>query len=234
MTRRFGGLVAVDAVDLAVARGEVVGLLGPNGAGKSTLLSLVAGLLEPDAGTVLLDGRDVTATAVHDRRRLGLAVVRQHPVPLPGVSVVQDAALGAMHGAPVRRPPRAALAAARRSLARVGLGDVAEAPTDGLTLRQRRLLELARGIAGDPRLLLLDEPMAGLAGADLAAVVDVVDDLRRDGLAVLWVEHVVDAITATADRAVVLVAGSVVAEGPPDQVVRDPAVVAAYLGTGAP
>jgi ABC-type branched-subunit amino acid transport system ATPase component len=213
----------------------VQAVIGPNGAGKSTLLQLVAGLLAPTAGRVLLGGEDLTGLAPHAIRRLGVATVRQTPRPLTSMTVRDDVAVGARFGTRGGRlPDGAALAEADEALALVGLAGHGDRPSAELSLHERRLLELARAVAGRPAVLLLDEVMAGLSPGEVDEAVAVVRRVRGErGVTVVWVEHVLRAVTALADVVAVLVAGRVLAAGPPDEVVRDPRVVEAYVGGGA-
>lgn len=234
VTVRFGGLPAVDGASLDVAPGRIVALVGPNGAGKTTLLRVVAGLHHPTSGRVLLDGGDVTRLAPHALRRRGVATVLQTPRPLAGLTSRQDVALGAMFGTPGgRRSRSASLAAADDALRLVGLGAQADRDVDRLNLHERRLVDLARALAGRPRLLLLDEVMAGLEPAEVAHAVQVVRAVRDDtGVAVVWVEHVLQAVRSLADEVAVLHLGRLLAHDAPDVALRDPAVVEAYLGRG--
>jgi branched-chain amino acid transport system ATP-binding protein len=234
--KRFGGVVATDGVDLQLRAGEVHALIGPNGAGKTTLVAQLAGQLAPDSGRIVFDGRDVTGTSAHQRARLGLArsfqitrLFRSFRV-IEHVALALQAAAGASVGAwrPVAQD-RALFDRARALLPRLGLDALADAPIDALSHGQRRALEVGMVIAPNPRLLLLDEPMAGLGADESPRMEALIAGLRHDA-ALLLIEHDVDAVFRLADRVSVLVGGRIIATGKPDDVRRDPQVVAAYLG----
>jgi ABC-type branched-subunit amino acid transport system ATPase component len=231
--KRFGGLPAVDGVSLTVDEGEIVALVGPNGAGKSTLLRTVVGLERPTAGTVQFLGDAISGRAPHRTRRAGIAMVLQTPRAFAGMSVRENVAVGAMFGAVGGRVAEAeALARADEALGFVGLAERGGDDVGTLNLHQQRFLELARALAGRPRLLLLDEVMAGLNDTELRASIDIVRTARDElGVTVIWVEHVMRAVMSLADRVVVLHFGRVLVDGPPEVVMRHPEVVAAYLGT---
>lgn len=233
--KRFGGLPAVDGVTLDVPRGRIFAIIGPNGAGKSTLLKTISGMHQATSGQVVYDGTDITGLSTHAIRHQGIAKVLQTPTPLRSMSVRENAALGAMFGTPGgRRRERDALAAADDALALVGLADKAEWSVGQLNLHEQRVLAMARAVSGRPRLLLLDEVMAGLNPGELEASIQIVRTIR-DGadVTIVWVEHVMRAVTALADHVAVLNFGQLLTQGSPDEVMRDEAVVEAYLGTGA-
>lgn len=233
--KHFGGLPAVDRVSLEVAPGLIFAVIGPNGAGKSTLLKTVSGMHEASAGEVVFDGEDITALPTHARRQRGIAKVLQTPRPLHSMSTRDNVALGAMFGTPGgRRDEADALAGADEALALVGLADKADLPVTQLNLHEQRTLDLARALAGRPRLLLLDEVMAGLNPGELETSMAVVRRIRDDAeVTVVWVEHVMRAVTALADHVAVLNFGRLLTQGAPDEVMRDPMVVEAYLGERA-
>jgi ABC-type branched-subunit amino acid transport system ATPase component len=233
--KRFGGLPAVDDVSFDVAQGQIFAIIGPNGAGKSTLLKTISGMHEPTAGQIVYDGTDITGMATHRIRHQGIAKVLQTPTPLHTMTVRENAALGAMFGTPGgRRSERDSLAAADEALDLVGLGDKVDWSVGQLNLHEQRILAMARAVAGRPRLLLLDEVMAGLNPSELEASMQVVRTVR-DGadVTIVWVEHVMRAVRALADHVAVLNFGQLLTQGSPEDVMRDEAVVEAYLGTGA-
>ena len=228
LRRAFGGLVAVDGLSFDVKPGEILGLLGPNGSGKTTALNLVSGALAADAGRVALDGRAVAGLPAHRLARLGVARTFQLVRVLPGLTLEENVLAGLAFGrAPLWGAPARARAAAL--LDRVGLAGRG-GPAAALTYGDGKRLELARALALSPRLLLLDEWLAGLNPTELRGGIALIASLRDEGLAVLMVEHVMDAIRALADRCVVMNAGRAIAEGPPAAVLADRAVIAAYLG----
>lgn len=230
VTRRFGGLAAVDGVSLTLDAGVVLGLIGPNGAGKSTLVNLLAGADRPTTGRVVVCGRDLTGDRPWVFARAGVARTFQVAKPFRALSVRENVATGAMHGAEPERSVRAALARADEALARVGLGEAAAARPAELSVAGVRRLELARALSQRPRILLLDEVLAGLRAAEIEGILDLVRAVRDEGVAVVIVEHVVRAVFAVSDEVLVLDQGRPLARGTPADVAADPAVVAAYLG----
>ncbi len=243
LRKAFGGLVAVDGVSLHLDAGEIVGLIGPNGAGKSTTFNLLTGVARPSAGTVRLLGRDLAGQGPPAVARLGVARSFQHVKLVPGMSVLENVALGA-HRRGAAGPLSALLrldraeearlfAEARRQIARVGLDAHADKPGDSLALGQQRLVEIARALCLDPVLLLLDEPAAGLRHAEKADLAALLRRLRGDGVTVLLVEHDMEFVMRLCDRLVVMEFGAKLAEGDPAAIRANPAVVEAYLGAAA-
>jgi len=219
-------------VTFRIDDGDIVAVVGPNGAGKSTLLKLIVGLLRPTSGSVRLEGARIDGLPAHRVRQGGIAMAMQRPLPFGSMTVLENAVLGAMFGGGDGIvAEREARRRAAESLAFVGLEARAEQPVSSLNLHQQRFLELAKALAGRPKLLLLDEVMAGLNEAELAASVEIVRNARDQlGMTILWVEHVMSAVIQLAERAIVLNFGQILAEGVPEVVMRDPQVVDAYLG----
>ncbi len=232
--KRFGGLPAVNGVTVRADDGEILAIVGPNGAGKSTLLKLIVGLETPTGGSVTFAGDDITFERPHRVRQKGIAMVQQTPRSFPTMTVLENAAVGALFGREgAHRREEEALELADEALAFVGLADRRLDQVKSLNLHQQRFLGLARAIAGQPKLLLLDEVMAGLNDAELEASIEIVQMIRdRFDVTVIWVEHVMRAVMTLAERIVVLDFGRVLTEGQPEDVMRDPAVVEAYLGEG--
>lgn len=229
LTRRFGGLVAVDGLSFIVAAGEIVGLLGPNGSGKTTVLDLLSGMLRPDAGHIVLRGQEIAGKPEHRIVQLGIARTFQVVRPLASLSCRENVLAGLAFGRG-RSQGSAARAEADELLERVGLaGQHSVRPGELTTVDQKRL-ELARALALRPELLLLDEWLAGLAPAELEAGVALIRSLGEQGMAFLLVEHVMDAIRPLCQRCLVMNAGRLIAAGLPDEVLAEPEVVRAYLG----
>jgi branched-chain amino acid transport system ATP-binding protein len=222
LTRRFGGLHAVEAVDLDLARGEVHALIGPNGAGKSTLVALLCGRLLPTSGRIRFEGRDITRLPAHRRVALGIAYTFQITAIYPRLSAFDNVALAVQ-----RRAPGDLQAETMAALARVGLAAEADRHAGTLAYGHQRLLEVAMGLALAPKLLILDEPTQGLSQAEIAAFNALV---RETSATVLLIEHNMDVVMDLADRITVLDFGEVLAAGTPGEIRADPAVHAAYLG----
>lgn len=227
ISKRFGGLLAVRDLSLEMAPGEVLGLIGPNGAGKTTAFNLISGFTAPDAGTVRFDGHPLTGLKPHAICRLGLARTFQIVRPFPHLSVLDNVRVGAL----ARQPDMAeARARARAVIERVGLGAKAEHAAAGLTLAERKRLELARALATEPTLLLLDEVMAGLNATETAAIVALIRRINEGGVSILLIEHNMRAVMSLSHHIAVLNFGEKIVEGPPAAVANHPRVIEAYLG----
>ncbi|MFD7309330.1 ABC transporter ATP-binding protein [Promicromonospora sp. NPDC059942] len=237
VAKRFGRVVTARDVSFEVSAGEALGLVGPNGAGKTTLLDVVAGTLRADAGTVTLDGQDVTRLGAAARADRGVARSYQVPRPFGGLTVYENVLVGASFagrrhgGAGERGTARGARDRAWHALEVTDLTGAANTPSGSLRLLDRKRLEVARALATGPRLLLLDEIAGGLTDRELPQVVDLVRRLRDDGVAVVWIEHVLHALLDVVDRLLCLAAGEVIAQGDPHEVIRSPRVVEVYLGS---
>jgi branched-chain amino acid transport system permease protein len=228
--RAFRGVQALAGVSLDVEEGEIVGLVGPNGSGKSTLINVVSGHYPAEGGSIRLGGVEIANRPAHEIARRGVARTYQIPRPFPHLTVRENVAVAAMFGGS-SRSRAAALQEAARWLAFTGLADRPDALPGELNLHQRKFLELARALAGKPRLVLLDEVLSGLTPAETASAIRLVRQIRDQGTTVLFVEHVMRVVMELADRVVVLDAGRVIAAGAPDAVMRHPEVVRVYLGT---
>jgi branched-chain amino acid transport system ATP-binding protein len=230
VSRRFGGLLAVNDVSLTVQEGRITALIGPNGAGKTTLFALISGFLRPSAGAIRYRGADVTGELPHRLTRRGIARTFQIVQPFAGLTVLENILVGAH----LRRPKRNAAALAAEQVGRaVGLEAMLDRPANTLTVAGRKRLELAKALSTEPKLLLLDEVLAGLNPSEIRDIVPVIRELCQRGIAIMMIEHVMQAVMSLAEHVFVLAEGRVIAEGTPPQVAADPHVVEAYLGRGA-
>ncbi len=229
-TMAFGGNVAVREVSLRVRQGEIVGLVGPNGSGKTTLFNLVSGVYRPKSGKILVDGQDISAFRVDEIAGLGIGRTWQIPRPFGELTVRECIAIGRSFGR-ARAPLGEAMRSAESFARFVGLGDKLETRADRLGLQEKKVLELARALAGEPKLLLIDEVASGLSTVEIRKFVDHVREIRdRHGITVIWVEHIFSALSQVVDRLVVLDGGSVIADAPLAEAMRDEKVLATYLG----
>jgi branched-chain amino acid transport system ATP-binding protein len=231
VTRRFAGLIAVNNVSFTLGKGEILGLIGPNGAGKTTLVSLISGTRPPSSGDIFFEGDSITGLAAYRRARLGIGRTFQIMRPFPGLSVLDNVAVGALfgHGAGESDLTRAR-EKARAQLDFVGLGRFAAQRAEELGGPNRKRLELAKALAMQPKVLLCDEVMAGLNLVEIDEVIEILRKIRESGISILVIEHVIKAIKSLSDRLIVLHHGDKIADGSPDAVLSNSEVVAAYLG----
>lgn len=234
LTKRFGGFVALDGVDLAVFPGERLGLIGPNGSGKSTLVNCITGVLRHEHGSIRFDGHDLAGLQPHSRTRLGLARSFQIPKPFASMSVLDNLLVPLFYAAHAHdhkaRHAGEAAEEAREILRQLGLADKAEQTSATLTQAEMRKLELARAIAARPKLLIADEAMAGLSSTEVDEILDILIDMKARGIAVIMIEHIMRAMMRFSERVAVLVVGRKIADGDPEAVMCNPEVEKAYLG----
>lgn len=230
VAKSYGQLHVLTGIDLVVPTGQALGIVGPNGAGKSTLLSVINGTERASAGTVIFEGRDVTRLAPEVRARAGIGRTFQIPRPFTNLTVFENALSGASYGAGLRG--RAADNQALQALELAGMMGLANVPAGKLPLLARKRLELARALATNPRLLLLDEIAGGLTEAECGSLIETITDLHRSGITIIWIEHVVKALLAVVDRLVCLASGMLIADGAPEAVMSSHEVRSVYLGSG--
>jgi branched-chain amino acid transport system ATP-binding protein len=231
LKKSFGSIIVADDLDLVVAPGEAVGIIGPNGAGKTTLFNLIAGGLTPTAGSIRFDGRDLLKLPTQGRCRTGIGRTHQIPQPFENLTVFENLLVGAVHGR--RQSEREVTQSCGEILERLGLIKRANTLAGSLTLLERKRLEMARALATAPRLLLLDEIAGGLTEGECLELVATIREIRQAGVAILWIEHVVQALLAVIDRLVVLNFGRKIAEGVPKEVIQLPQVHQIYIGIEA-
>jgi branched-chain amino acid transport system ATP-binding protein len=227
VTKEFGGFRAVSNASIAVAEGEIVGLIGPNGAGKSTMFNCLSGDLPPTSGRIVYDGHEVTRASPEAHARLGIGRTFQVPVTFEDMSVLENVLVGAFLHNPNRH---AAREVALATLERTGLAPLRDRPARSLGTPGRKRLEIARVLATRPRLMLLDEALAGLNASEIAKAIELVRDIHASGVTLIVVEHIMEVIMSLAERVLVFNQGSVIASGAPRDVVREPEVIRAYLG----
>ena len=230
LTKFFGGLRAVHDLSFEIEKGEILGLIGPNGAGKTTAFNVIAGFIRPTHGEVILEGENIVGMKPYAVTRKGIARTFQIVKPFRKLSVLENVTLAAFLRFPARRE---AESQAHRVLERVGLGGKASLLATDLTLSEQKRLEIARALATQPKLLLLDEPMGGLNATEIEQASRLVVDLCKGGVTIIWVEHVLKAIMNACNRVVVINQGEKIADAPPERVVENPDVIAAYLGAKA-
>ena len=242
ISKRFGAIVIADGLDLALTEGEALGIIGPNGAGKTTLFGIMTGTVAADAGRVLLDGGDITRLPPPRRCTMGIARSFQIPQPFGGMTVFENLVVAAAFGRKSRQHRQTSLHSPRERdayarcmelLDQCGLTEKANRYAGLLTLIDRKRLELARALATSPRVLLLDEVAGGLTEHECVALVDLIKAVRKDGVSIIWIEHVVHALTAVVDRLLVLYGGGFIGEGAPHDVIASPAVREIYMGIPA-
>ena len=231
VTKRFGGVAALSDVTFAVPEGEILGIIGPNGAGKTTLLNCISGVYTPDAGSIQFEGAPIGGMAAHKVARLGIGRTFQVVKPFQSMTVRENAAVGALFGSDrARLAPREAFKRADEVLELVGLAAKADQRVTGLTIPDRKRLEVARAVATGPKLLLLDEVMAGLNPVEVDEALEMVRAVHQSGVTIVLIEHVMRVIVGVCSRVVVLHFGQVLAEGDPTTVLSDDRVIEAYLG----
>jgi len=230
LTKRFGGFVALNGIDVHVGSGERLGLIGPNGSGKTTLINCISGALYNDEGSIIFEGRDITRMAPHLRTRLGVARSFQIPKPFRSMSVLENLRVPLEYAAWNRAEHRHITDEAMAVLESIGLQHCAHHNSAGLTQVDMRKLELARALAAKPRLLVSDEAMAGLSSAEVDEIIEILLALNKRGVAVIMIEHIMRAVMRFSQRVIVLDAGEKIAEGTPDEIVKNPDVERAYLG----
>ncbi|HZL30271.1 MAG TPA: ABC transporter ATP-binding protein [Pseudolabrys sp.] len=231
ISKRFGAVVVADGIGLTLNEGEALGIIGPNGAGKTTLFGIATGTVAPDGGRVLFGGHDVTQSSPGSRCRLGMARSFQIPQPFSGMTVFENVVVAAAFSN--GESEKAVYGRCAELLERCALADKANKRAGGLTLLDRKRLELARALATNPRVLLLDEVAGGLTEHECATLITLIKDVRAGGVSIVWIEHVVHALLATVDRLAVLHGGKFIAEGDPHQVIKSPQVAEIYMGIAA-
>ena len=229
LSKKYGALVVTDALSLDVAEGEIVGILGPNGAGKTTLFNLIAGTVKPDQGQVHFNGEDISKLGASQRCKRGISRSFQVPHPFSGMSVYENVLVGATFGREPTDPSARALAV----LEQTGMKSKANQLAGGLTLLDRKRLEMARALAANPKLLLLDEIAGGLTESECASLLAAIKDVHASGVTIVWIEHVVHALLSVAQRLVVMNFGKLIADGAPKEVMNSREVKSVYLGEDA-
>lgn len=228
VTKRFGGIQAVGGISLELDHKEIIGIIGPNGAGKTSFFNLLSGMFIPDSGSIVFDGHQITRTDPATRARMGVGRTFQVVRPFKGMTVAENVMVPLLvNDSSVSKAHNKAV----ELLGDLGIPQLADTPTEALTLAQRKRVEVARALATEPKLLLLDEVLAGLNSREVIDVLPFVTTVRDRGVTILMIEHIVSAVLEVSDRMMVLDHGKVIAEGDPQTVIKDPQVVEAYLGT---
>ena len=228
LSKSFGGVLVIDDLSISVNSGEALGIVGPNGAGKTTWFNLITGAVHADAGKVIFEGRDITHLPRHERCRAGIGRTFQIPKPFSGMTVFENVLVGATHGRNMAE--RASYEHCVQVLEMTGLHKKVNILAGSLTLLDRKRLELARALATDPRLLLLDEIAGGLTQAEVEELIEEIKKLRQTGVTIVWIEHIVHALLAVVDRIVVIQFGRKLCEGDPHEVMNSQEVQACYMG----
>jgi branched-chain amino acid transport system ATP-binding protein len=231
VSKRFGAIVVAQEIDLSLAEGEALGIIGPNGAGKTTLFGIASGTTQPDAGRVIFAGTDITRLAPERRCRMGIGRSFQIPQPFNGMTVFENLVVAAAFGG--NKSEHEVYGRCVELIGQCALADKANRPAGSLTLLDRKRLELARALATQPKVLLLDEVAGGLTEHECAALVELIRDIRRGGVSIIWIEHIVHALIAIVDRLVVLHGGGLIGQGDPKTVINSPVVREVYMGIPA-
>jgi branched-chain amino acid transport system ATP-binding protein len=232
LTKSYGAVRVVDDLSVSLVEGEALGVVGPNGAGKTTLLNLLTGIAHPDSGTVSFQGVDVSKRPPNDRCVAGLGRTYQIPKPFEGMTVFENVLVGATYGR--GRSEKDSYEICARALHRTGLLPRANALAESLSLLERKRLELARALATEPKVLLLDEIAGGLTEGEVRSLIEDIKQLRAEGISIIWIEHIVHALLAVVDRLIALDFGKLIAEGDPNTVINSPEVRYVYMGSMAP